>query len=131
MATDIIGGNMLVQGTLTASGFVAPSGCISPSNIATPAAGAAGIDSSKLNHRFHVPYNQPEGTAGVSGVHSFDLITVQGGENLNIYVNGCQLSSTDTYSTIGSGNYQNGIFTTASSVTNVNVYVSGTNVTII
>lgn len=59
----VIPGNVQVSGTASLGGLSAPAGCITNSNIATPASGADGIFTTKLDHRQHIRYNQPEGTA--------------------------------------------------------------------
>jgi len=66
LPTQIVPCNLVVQGTLSPAGFNAPAGSIGSAGIATPGAGAAGIVSSKLNHRFKRWLGQAEGAAVVS-----------------------------------------------------------------
>jgi hypothetical protein len=66
MSTDNFQGNVFVAGTLQCNTFVCPAGSIADAGVASPSAGASGIQTSKLNHRYPITYNQPEGSAATS-----------------------------------------------------------------
>ena len=53
----------VVGGNLSSKTFSAPVSCISDTAVATPSAGAAGINTTKNNHRQHARYAQPNTTA--------------------------------------------------------------------
>ena len=58
MGANNINGDLAVQGNLSCGTFSAPASCIMDAAVATPAGGAAGVGSSKLNHRQHARYSQ-------------------------------------------------------------------------
>jgi hypothetical protein len=61
-----INGNLYVAGILQPAQLAAPPNSIGDSSVITPAAGVAGIQTSKTNHRQHVRYSQAEGAAVVT-----------------------------------------------------------------
>jgi len=64
MATaEVITGDVVIRGNLQPSTISQPANSIADVNVGTPAAGAAGVASSKLNHRYHKHWPQPNTTA--------------------------------------------------------------------
>src|SRR6202034_2777395 len=59
-------GNLAVTGNLQPTTISQPANSVGDANIQTPAAGASGIQTSKTNKRYHVGYDQPEGTPVVT-----------------------------------------------------------------
>jgi hypothetical protein len=68
---NLVQGDLVVTGNLIPGGLQAPAGSVSASNIGSPAAGQPGIASSKLNHREHHFYNQPNTTIVAATVPIF------------------------------------------------------------
>jgi len=54
---------LTVYGPLQCSSFSPPPSCVVDASVATPSGGAAGIGTSKMNHRQHVKYGQANGAA--------------------------------------------------------------------
>lgn len=128
----VIPGSVVITGTLSPTTITLPAGCIADTNVATPAGGAAGISTAKLNCRTHVRYNQPEGTSvvtesrivwithGTSGAFvSFtaqDKVASSGGDTvtINVLKNGTSILSGGTAVTVTGTTAVTGTITTTS-----------------
>ena len=70
----VVGGDLFVRGNLSAQSMSVASGSVSNASVVA----AAGIDSSKVIHRYAINYSQASGSAVVAAAHILHLARASG-----------------------------------------------------